>query len=185
MGLLLRPLQIGALTADIALTKSQIQKEETKMKHVIAAAAVACAGLLPAAAQACPDFSQPGMNSLGSLAGSYLYSPRYYSVIAGGSVDLGSCPQPGIGNVISAPDFEFSFDNDSDYGRLEISVTADCDTVLLIHYGKGQWAFNDDTNGLSPQVDISNPPSGEYNVWVGTFGDATCSAEMELETWHN
>ena len=155
------------------------------MKALIAAAALAFAGLAPLAASACPDWQYAGVSNLGGLSGSYLYTPRHWNVVAGGNVDLGRCSAPGFGYVISQPDFEFTFQNDQGYGRLEISVQANCDTVLLVNDANGNWHFNDDTNGLQPQVDVYGAPSGVYDVWVGTYGGSTCNATLELETWNS
>ena len=156
------------------------------MKFLAVAAVLGMTSMIPSVAAACPDWQYQGQANLGSLSGSYLYSPRQWSVIAGGNVDLGRCAAPGFGYVISQPDFEFQFQNDQGYGRLEISVQADCDTVLLVNDAYGNWHFNDDANGsLQPQVDIYGAASGTYDVWVGTYGSGTCNARLELESWHS
>lgn len=156
------------------------------MKPLALVAALGIAGMIPAAAVACPDWQYSGVSNLGGLSGSYLYTPRQWTVVAGGNVDLGSCSAPGFGYVISQPDFEFSFQNDQGYGRLEISVQGDCDTVLLVNDANGNWHFNDDANGsLQPQVDVYGAPSGTYDVWVGTYNGSTCNARLELESWNS
>lgn len=156
------------------------------MKTLAVLAALATASMIPSVAAACPDWQYQGRANLGALSGSYLYSPRQWTVIAGGNVDLGRCAAPGFGYVVSEPDFEFSFQNDRGYGRLEISVQADCDTVLLVNDANGNWHFNDDANGtLQPQVDVYGAPSGVYDVWVGTYGVSTCNARLELESWNS
>lgn len=151
------------------------------MKQLAIAAAIT---LAPVAASACPNWQLPEMSNLGTLSSDFLYSPRSYSVVAGGDQSLSNCPVPGTGNVISAPDFQFDFINNG-HGRLEIEVAGSCDTVLLVNDASGQWHFNDDFNGLDPAVNIYNPQSGTYDVWVGTYGGSTCSATIEFESWHN
>lgn len=155
------------------------------MKALMVMAALAAASILPTTASACPAWQNAGREYLGSLSGSFLYTPRFYGVIAGGNQNLSGCNVPGVGYVISDPDFEFDFQNDGGYGRLEISVHGDCDTVLLVNDAYGNWHFNDDTNGFQPVVNIFGAPSGTYDVWVGTYGPNTCSAEIELETWNS
>ena len=155
------------------------------MRKILAVACVAVASLITATANACPDWQHPGRANLGTLSGSYLYTPRYWNVTAGGNNNLANCNAPGRGYVVSDPDFEFVFQNDRNYGRLEISVQGQCDTVLLVNDANGRWHFNDDHNGLQPLINIYGPPSGTYDVWVGTYGPSTCSAQIELETWNN
>ncbi|MEM6608033.1 MAG: hypothetical protein AAF689_05585 [Pseudomonadota bacterium] len=152
---------------------------------IAAGATLAASFMIPDAAEACPDWQYAGRANLGTLSGSYLYTPRYWNVVAGGNVDLGRCNAPGVGYVVSDPDFEFSFQNDRGYGRLEISVNGNCDTVLLVNDANGTWHFNDDANGsLNPVVNVYGAPSGTYDVWVGTYGPNTCNAQIELETWN-
>ncbi|MEO1224608.1 MAG: hypothetical protein AAFX92_10300 [Pseudomonadota bacterium] len=153
------------------------------MKKLFAAIAVVLVGLTASAASACPDWQLDGRQNLGNLTGSYLFTPRTYNVQAGGNNNLANCNVPGSGWVISDPDFEFNFQNDGGYGRLEFEVVGDCDTVLLINDANGQWHFNDDSAGLDPAINIMNPPNGTYDVWVGTYGQTTCPAQIEIETW--
>ncbi|MBF9035996.1 peptidase S1 [Rhodobacterales bacterium HKCCE2091] len=156
-------------------------------KVLLAAAALAGAGqfVTPDTAEACPQWQLSGRANLGVLGGGYLYSPRHWNVVAGGSTNLSYCGLGGFGYVVDQPDFEFQFQNDGNYGRLEISVNGYCDTVLLVNDAYGNWHFNDDHNGLNPQVDIWGPASGTYDVWVGTYGTGTCNATLELETWNH
>ncbi len=32
------------------------------------------------------------------------------------------------------------------------------------------WHCNDDYEGLNSMVEFSNPPQGQYDVWVGSYG---------------
>ncbi|MEM7443914.1 MAG: peptidase S1 [Pseudomonadota bacterium] len=148
-----------------------------------AAAVIATTGLTTTTASACPDWTLDGRSNLGTLTGSFLFTPRSYTVQAGGNNNLAGCSAPGTGYVISDPDFEFNFTNDGNYGRLEFEVTGDCDTVLLINDASGQWHFNDDTNGVNPAINVVNPPQGTYDIWVGTYGQSSCAASIEIETW--
>ncbi|MEL6953829.1 MAG: hypothetical protein AAFN09_12715 [Pseudomonadota bacterium] len=154
------------------------------MKKLLAVAAVLSSGFMAVPAAACPDWQYSGRSNLGTLGGQFLYTPRYWSVVAGGNVNLANCAAPGTGYVISQPDFEFTFNNDGGYNRLELSVQASCDTVLLVNDANGNWHFNDDTNGLQPQVNVFGAPSGVYDVWIGTYGSGNCQASLELETWY-
>lgn len=157
------------------------------MKRLIfSALAAAVMSLIGAsAAQACPDWRYEGRRNLGTLSGSYLYTPRVWNVVAGGDQNLRNCSAPGVGWVVSDPDFQFNFHNDGGYRRLEFEVVGDCDTTLLVNDASGNWHFNDDGRGnLQPRLNV-NAQSGTYDVWVGTYGQRNCNARIEIETWNN
>lgn len=133
-------------------------------------------------AMACPDWTQPGVQTF-STTGQDLYSANGYTVTAGGNVDLAACAVPGTGYVISQPDFEFSLSGMAQYNRLNIRVNANgCDTVLLVNDAAGNWHFNDDMSGFNPSLDI-NSADGVYDIWVGTYSNSNCSAVLTLETF--
>jgi hypothetical protein len=74
------------------------------------------------------------------------------------------------------------------YGRLEIEVNSSCDTTLLVRDAYGQWYFDDDSGGnLTPELNLRNMAglNGRIDVWVGTYGNATCPASVEFETWNS
>lgn len=136
------------------------------------------------AALACPDYDQYGATY--TLTGQQLYTPQDYSVIAGGDNSLTDCGFANTGYVISAPDFSFNLSGMGGYDRLEIEVTAaDCDTVLLVNSADATWFFDDDTNGNRPLVNLygTSNTEGWVDVWVGTYGSATCAATLQMETW--
>ena len=138
---------------------------------------------LPAAtlAQSCPSVG--GGASLTYTAES-VWSAQSSSVVAGGSVNLQGCGSvPGQGYVAQNPDFTIQY-NDLGMGRqLDFRVEADCDTVMLVNASDGQWYFDDDTDGLNPAMRLSRAPSGQYDVWVGTVGTATCNARLIVESF--
>lgn len=128
-------------------------------------------------AHACPDWSQVGQQlSYGGGA------PASFPVIAGGPNDLAGCPMPGNGHVATRPDFDLDLQN-ANGGTLEVSVDAQCDSVLLVNDAAGNWHFNDDDSEnqtLNSRVVIPNAPSGVYDIWVGTYGPSTCQSTMTL-----
>lgn len=138
---------------------------------------------LPVAAQAtCPSYAVPGQPI--SHSSDEVYAPQNHSVIAGGNIDLASCGSvPGHGNIIERPDFTMTYDAQGRGRALELRVDAACDTVLLVNGATAQWYFNDDTNGLNPAIRLQDAPSGQYDIWVGTFGNATCSATLTVESF--
>ncbi len=135
-----------------------------------------------ASAQACPSYANSGAGL--NFTAESVWIPQSVGVVAGGNIDLGACGSvPGHGYVIQSPDFTMQY-NDLGMGRqLEFRVQASCDTVLLINASDGQWYFEDDTNGMDPAIRLSVAPSGQYDIWVGTFGMNTCQATLTVESF--
>jgi len=140
-------------------------------------------------ANACPDYTQWGQSI--QISGDELYSPRQYSVVAGGDNNLENCKiraanwsGPLTGQVISAPDYSISVNGISGYD-LEFRVIGICDTVLLINNAQGTWFYDDDSYGDGdPKVRLSNPgKDGVYDVWIGTFNGAPCDATLIVESF--
>ncbi len=133
------------------------------MLRLSLAAAVAT-GLLATAASA---------QNYGSanLVTGFTPDPHTVSLQAGGGVDAsseigGAC----VGNIAAAPDYQV-FYTAGDVFPLSFAVGSDADTTLVINAPDGSWHCNDDFNGLNPQVTFSNPMSGQYDIWVGTYWD--------------
>lgn len=125
-----------------------------------------------------------------TATGSDLYSPDRYTVQAGGATSLSSCAgiPVGLGVANANPHYSFYLSEMETYGRLEIEVTSDCDTTLLVNDAAGNWHFDDDTGGaFQPALNLSDTAAlnGRVDVWVGSFGSSiSCSAEIEMETWN-
>ena len=51
------------------------------------------------------------------------------------------------------------------------SVESEADTTLVINDAGGAWLCDDDSGngGLNPAITIADAPSGQYDIWVGTF----------------
>lgn len=145
-------------------------------------AGVLAMGASASPAQACPDWGLGGTQL--SYTGAELYQPRSHSVVAGGDRDLRSCrTAPGaVGYVAAAPDFELYVTGLGGYS-LNLRVVSQCDSVLLINTGEGNWFFDDDSNGnLDASIRLTNPSEGWYDIWIGSL-DGNCQARLELETF--
>jgi len=153
----------------------------THIKAILAATLIVGAPSL-AAAQDCPSYAESGAAL--SYSSEDLWVEKTQSVTAGGNLDLALCATlPGVGHVIESPDFTLQY-NAMDLGRgLLISVDGQCDTVLLVNTATAQWLFDDDSNASNPALLIEDAPSGQYDIWVGTYGTDTCSATLNLETF--
>lgn len=131
----------------------------------------------------CPDWSLSGTSV--SYGSDQLWTPRQLSVTAGGGIDLSQCGSvPGHGYIIQGPDFELNFTENNANRALEFRVQGSCDTVLLVNDANANWHFNDDADGtVNPRIRLPQARSGVYDIWVGTYGNSTCSATLTLETF--
>jgi hypothetical protein len=113
-----------------------------------------------------------GEPSYGDVALDAGFSPDPYvvSLSAGGSEYAGSLGPGCVGYVAGSPDFNLNYTS-GDWS-LFISASSSTDTTLVVNAPDGQWYCNDDSRGLNPAVEFSNPESGLYNIWVGTYGDS-------------
>ncbi|MCP2677978.1 peptidase S1 [Maricaulaceae bacterium NA33B04] len=109
-----------------------------------------------------------------NLSSGFSNDPRTVRLSSGGSNDAsqtigGSCR----GFVSSAPDVRVNYSAGSTF-PLIFSVNSSSDTTLVINGPDGRWYCNDDGgNGLNPSYRFSNPQSGQYDVWVGTYGGSS------------
>lgn len=133
------------------------------------------------AAVACPDLRLQGEHL--SFSSDELWTPRTRRLVAGGNANLADCPAPGIGHVASAPDFSLYFTDNARRRDLVIRVEGTCDTVLLVNDPDVEWRFDDDSDGVDPAMTFSAAVEGLYDIWVGTYGETTCSAHLILETF--
>jgi hypothetical protein len=101
----------------------------------------------------------------------------------GGPVDIASVAPNGIDNCRGftsyAPSFSVNYTSDA-AEILRFYYVGDGDTTLIIHTADGNWACRDDFPGTwHPLIDFSNPPSGRYDIWVGSqFPNATLSGTL-------
>jgi hypothetical protein len=105
-----------------------------------------------------------------TLRGGFVPDPFTTRITSGGNLDASNLGlAPGCrGFVTRQPDYILDYENAADF--LRFYATAGGDTTLVINDANGRWHCNDDSHGgLNPTVDISNPPSGQYDIWVGSY----------------
>lgn len=145
-------------------------------RMIAASAALVTLVALPAAAQ---DFSaNPAYGTL-NLATGFQPDPAVVNVQSGGSIDasnLNNRPHTGncTGMIASAPDVRVNFTAGSSL-PLIFSVAASADTTLVVNGPNGEWYCDDDggVNGLNPALRFTSPASGQYDVWIGTYGNSS------------
>ena len=130
----------------------------------------ACFAAAPAAAQ---DFNaDPNFGTL-NLASGFTPDPQVVAVRSGGEINAATISQSCQGFISNAPDVRLNFTAGA--LPLIISVAADADTTLVVNGPDGSWYCDDDggENGLNPMVRFNAPASGQYDIWIGTYGNAS------------
>lgn len=135
---------------------------------------IACACVAPVASQ---DPSLKPLYGSVDLKAGFTPDPFTKEVTAGGPIrtDLG-----GVNAYVSnAPDFSLNYTAGT--FALTFHVESKADTTLLINLPDGKWIANDDGAGnLNPMIKLNNPPSGRYDIYVGTFGKDTAPAILYI-----
>ena len=58
-------------------------------------------------------------------------------------------------------------------------MNSKADTTLLVNLPNGQWIANDDGgDGLNPLIRLPQPPSGRYDIFVGTVDAKPAPAQL-------
>jgi len=134
----------------------------------------------PPSAPSGPDYSlTPGYGTY-SLASGFTPDPFEVQVVAGGTNSAsdwsaGEC----AGFVADAPDVRVNFTGGS-FSEINFSARSSADTTLIVNDPNGQWFCDDDSGGnLNPLVELT-PISGQYDIWVGTFGSSTAQATLAV-----
>ena len=115
-----------------------------------------------------PDISAMPVYETITLSSGFTPDPVSRSLQAGGT-----SPNPVSGSDcrgyinLDAPDFDLNYTA----GSLPLYIYAESDTdiTLVINDANGTWHCSDDANGTDPLIHLSDPPSGNYNIWVGTY----------------
>jgi hypothetical protein len=133
-------------------------------------ASLAAAVAVPAFAQ---DFNADPNYGTVELASGFSPDPQVIAVRSGGSLDARTLNPACRGFISQAPDVRLHYDAGS--LPLIISVAASADTTLVVNGPDGSWYCDDDSGvaGLNPMVRFNRPQAGRYEIWVGTYANAT------------
>ena len=151
--------------------------------RVIAATAVLVASL--AGVAVAQNYSLAPAYGTMNLTAGFSNDPRIVAVRSGGTIDaaaLMSRPHVGTctGGIANAPDVRLNYTAGTGL-PLIISVSASADTTLVVNAPDGNWYCDDDggVNGLNPALRFTSPPSGQYDIWIGTYnGTAQLPAQL-------
>ena len=133
-----------------------------------ALAAVASAGIATA-----QNYSLNPTYGTVNLNAGYTPDPYVVNVQSGGSQNAQNLSSSCRGFIANAPDVRVNYSAGS--FPLIFSVASSADTTLVINAPDGSWYCDDDggNNGLNPAIRFGSPMSGQYDVWIGTYGNAS------------
>lgn len=111
------------------------------------------------------------------LVSGYVPDPMAMTVYGGGPVDSGllGLQDPTGGEcrgfiAPSQPDVRVHYVAGGQLPlRFYVQSLQGGDTTLLVNLPDASWRCNDDTVGLNPVIDVESPPSGQYDIWIGTY----------------
>lgn len=147
------------------------------LKSALAASAALLSVAGVAAAQdwsLAPTFGQANLNA------GFTPDPYTVSMTAGGNIDAanttgGQC----AGMIANAPDFRLNY-NAGGF-PLYIGARSNTDTTIVVNAPDGSWYCDDDSGGnLDPLLNWANPQSGQYDIWIGTYGSGSGLASATI-----
>lgn len=142
------------------------------MKFRQIAFTIACASVVLSGATTAQDFNKSPSFGSTSLEAGFTPDPYTVSLSSGGNIEADNLGGDCAGYIADAPDYRLNYDAGS--LSLTISVSASVDTTLVINTPNGNWVCDDDSGGnLDPKVTFSKPSSGQYDIWVGTYGNSS------------
>lgn len=127
------------------------------------------AALAPTPALACPNWrGTPHFGSIRLNAG-FQPDPYVRNITAGGTTSLQRCFSGGYqGFVTQRPDFDLYWGGSA--RKLTIAVQCpSADAILLVSDPAGSWYYSDDYRGTNPALTFSNPSTGLYDIWIGSY----------------
>lgn len=147
------------------------------MQRILGLAAVAVLVSTPAAAQ---DFSRAPSFGTVNLSAGFTPDPRTVDVVAGGTINASNGASGCVGRIASAPDVRLNWNGGGSL-PLVFRTRSSRDTTLVINGPDGRWHCDDDSGGgVNARVIFRNAPSGQYDVWIGTFGEDTAPATLVI-----
>lgn len=113
----------------------------------------------------------------------------------GGTQQLNRCSgfSGTTGYVTASPHLILNYDNENVSSttsgillRMEDGNSGrTCDSTLLLRDPNGQWYFNDDFSGAgyNAGLQITNPPSGQYAIFIGTYSSGSCNSTLTVSRY--
>ncbi|MFN4297977.1 MAG: peptidase S1 [Brevundimonas sp.] len=147
------------------------------MKRILGLAAAAVLVSAPAVAQ---DFSRSPSFGTVNLSAGFTPDPRTVEVVAGGTINASNAASGCVGRIASAPDVRLNWSGGGSL-PLVFRTRSSRDTTLVINGPDGRWHCDDDSGGgTNARVIFRNAPSGQYDIWIGTYGEQTAPATLVI-----
>jgi len=115
------------------------------------------------------DFNNPPTYGSAELTAGFTPDPHTIEVVSGGQVDASYLGGECVGHAAEEPDVRLSWSGTSAQLRIFFNGAGAEDASLLVNLPDGSWFCNDDWAGLDPEVLLSDPPEGQYDIWVGSY----------------
>lgn len=117
-----------------------------------------------------------------TLSAGFMPDPHSVSISAGGSINAAQSEvlagQNCVGHISGAPDYRVNYTSGS--FPLIFRVRSEADTTLVINAPDGSWHCVDDVEGLHPVIRFDSPSSGQYDVWIGTYGTDAAPSMLHI-----
>ncbi|MDZ4691936.1 peptidase S1 [Terricaulis sp.] len=109
-----------------------------------------------------------------NLTAGFTPDPVNVNVLSGGRIDASTRFNGCRGFIAEAPDVRLNYRAGTSL-PLILSVNSSADTTLVVNGPDGQWYCDDDggNTGMNPSLRFGSPQSGQYDIWIGTYGSAT------------
>lgn len=119
-------------------------------------------------------------SQLVSLNAGFHPDPYKVEVKSGGAEDVGplSLGHECKGYVSRNPDVRLDY-SAGDY-PLNFYTISEGDATIIVNMPDGSWVCSYDDDGHNPAVLLSNPQSGRYAVWVGSYDGAAGDATLQI-----
>lgn len=139
----------------------------------ILAAGAAMATLAATGVAVAQNYSLAPTYGTVNLAAGFTPDPYVINVQSGGNINAQNMNSACRGFIADAPDVRLNYT--SGQYQLMLSVDSAADTTLVVNGPDGSWYCDDDggNNGMNPLVRFNPPRSGQYDIWVGTYGSAS------------
>ena len=104
-----------------------------------------------------------------NLSAGFTPDPYVHSVTAGGTLRAETVLGGGCaGTMANAPDLRINYSAGA--FNLTIAGQSSADTTLIVNAPDGSWHCNDDWQALNPGITFTSPLSGQYDIWIGSYG---------------
>lgn len=141
---------------------------------------VAVAALLVAGPVAAQDYSANPHAGTVRLSAGFTPDPYNISVTAGGTIRASERFSGCYGYISHAPDVRLHWSGGGNL-PLIISASSSRDTTLVVNAPNGRWYCDDDSGeGTNPSLRFGSPMSGQYDIWVGSYGGDYVSATLSI-----